>query len=238
MKKFLAIGLVASLTSVSFVAPASANNEGWGTIIGVIGGALAGDKIGKGDVGAVIIGAIAGGILGNAIGKRLDKNERKAYSRGYMDAMNSNRVGHRQKWSGRSHGGRNGYYGEFIIIRQGYHQQTRQVCNEYKSVVYDRNGYQKEVHQGYSCRTSTTWTEVDANYVVFGKPAARTMACRVMNARGEVFSGRGSNRQVALDRAFKNCFKVSRFCEDMTYRDWMSGDGPNAGSYRRCQRVN
>lgn len=235
VKKFLIAGLVAALASTSIVAPAYADNEGAGTIIGGLIGGIIGNQFGKGNgkVGATIIGAVIGGAIGNKIGRDMDKAERRAWSRAHRRALDGN-LNERYSWDGRSEGGRNGYRGEYVTVREGYHVETRQVCREYRSVIYDRYG-NKDVYSGYSCRTETTWTEVESTYVVF-RPvqSSRSVSCRVTNARGETFSARGSNRTVALEKAMNKCFDISRFCEGVEAWEWNDGYGPDARTYRRC----
>jgi hypothetical protein len=92
------------------------------------------------------------------------------------------------------------------------------LCREYQSVIYDRYG-NRDVYSGVSCRTQTTWTEVTYRDVSF-QPArserrSRGYECRVFNGRGVTFTGRASDPDTALDRAFDACYDAgSRICEE------------------------
>jgi len=86
MKKFVILGLLAAL-GTGVAAPAHAGDkEGFGLILGALGGGVAGHQFGqgKGNTWATAIGAVAGAVAGQSIGQSLDRadygyNNRSAY---------------------------------------------------------------------------------------------------------------------------------------------------------------
>ena len=166
LKKMAAIVLVASIGTQAVPTAALADNEGAGTIIGGILGAIVGNRFGRGGarVGATVVGAVVGAAIGRRVGQRMDDSDRRAWARAHRRCLEGN-MNRPYVWYGSEYGSRTGARGEFIVVREGYHVETRQVCREYKSVIYV-NG-EKEVYRGYACRAKTSWTEVSYNRIYF-----------------------------------------------------------------------
>ena len=161
-----AIVLIASIGSQAVPVTALANNKDAGTIIGGIFGAIVGSRFGRGGgrVGATIVGAVVGSAIGHRIGERMDDNDRRAWARAQRRCLDGE-YNRQYRWYGSEYGSDTGARGEFIVVREGYHVETRQVCREYRSVIWV-NG-EKEVRTGYACKTRTTWTEVPNTRVYF-----------------------------------------------------------------------
>ena len=171
MKKLQLISsaLVVSVAAQSFAFEAKANKEDAGTIIGGIIGGVIGNKFGRGGgrVGATIAGAVIGAVIGNKIGEAMDDADRRAWARAHRRCLDGNR-NKTVYWRGSEYGSETGARGEFEVIREGYHVETKTVCKEYRSVIWV-NGH-KEVTKGYACKTKTTtesWTEVSSKKVYF-----------------------------------------------------------------------
>ena len=192
---------------------ALADNEDAGTIIGGIIGGVIGNQFGRGSgrAGATIGGAVIGAIIGNRIGASMDEDDRREWARAHRRCLDG-RANETYRWGRRDSDAR----GEFVYVREGYHSRTRQVCREYRSVVY--YGGEREVTQGYACRTETTWRETPYREIYFGgemsgsRPEPRGYVCYARNGRGESFRARGYDRREARSRAMDRCYEYSRYC--------------------------
>ncbi|KYG64494.1 hypothetical protein AZI85_03510 [Bdellovibrio bacteriovorus] len=168
MKKKLVLGSLVVVSVVQYASPAFANKEIIGNIIGgVIGGGI-GTQIGKGNgnKAAIIIGAIAGTMIGGKLGRDMDEADRRACEEAQRRALR-NRLGEREDWDGRRHGGRSGARGSVTTTREGYNNRTGEYCREYNSVIYLNN--RSEETRGIACsRPDGSWYEVRETEVRFG----------------------------------------------------------------------
>jgi surface antigen len=124
-----------------------------GTLIGAVGGALAGSQFGsgKGQLAAVAIGALGGAWLGSEVGKSLDKADRMFLEQTRQTALEAGRAGQTSTW-------RNPDSGHAGTITPGrtYQTASRQDCREYYTTI-TIDGRQERA-MGRACRQADgTW---------------------------------------------------------------------------------
>lgn len=123
-----------------------APKQGAGTLLGAVGGALAGANVGKGRgrLVAVAAGTVMGAFLGREIGRSLDRADRIALGNAQNRAHFAP-VGQSIQWSNPD----SGNYGEIRPTREGQ-SNTGRYCREYQhSVVI--NGQTQQAY-GVACR--------------------------------------------------------------------------------------
>jgi surface antigen len=130
--------------------------ENTGTLLGAVGGALAGAAIGgrgAAGVGGAIAGAAIGGLIGNRIGASLDDEDRRRAYVAEMAAMEAEEAGGPYEW--RSPG--SGHYG--VIVPGPVYVERGARCRRYTHTIYI--GGRPEVVRGVACRNPDgTWTTV------------------------------------------------------------------------------
>lgn len=237
-QKLALVLLTATIASQSVVSVSYADSEDAGTIIGGILGGVIGNKMGNGRVGGTIAGAVIGAVIGNRIGADMDERDRREWARAHRRCLDDRRMT-TQRWRGHNED----TYGDFTVVREGYHYQTREVCREYRSVVYYRG--EREVTTGVACRSESTWREISASEVRFqdehnGQIEERSdrwnrnqnrfdyreerqensrfgerpnWVCYASNYRGEPFRAFGYSPREARRRVMDKCYNFSRNCE-------------------------
>ena len=133
-----------------------APKQGAGTLLGAVGGALAGSQIGKGRgrIIAVAAGTLAGAFIGNQIGQSLDRADRIALA-GAQRQAHLAPVGEPIQWSNPD----SGNYGEIIPTREGRSSSGR-YCREYQSSVVIND--QTQQAYGVACRQPDgSWQVID-----------------------------------------------------------------------------
>lgn len=142
-KTWLAVGIVASLGTQAL----AVDRDTIGTIIGGVIGGVIGSNVGQ-SRGAAIAGAVIGAVIGHEVGESLDKEERQAAHRAYLDSLNGP-IDRPVRWDARDHGGRSGNSGNFQATRE-FSDGRGYICRSYVSeTYYGRQVYRKE---GTSCR--------------------------------------------------------------------------------------
>mgnify|MGYP001175074940 CR=1 FL=1 len=115
-----------------------------GTLLGAIGGGLAGSQFGGGN-GRLIatgIGTLAGAMLGRSVGESLDRADELYLQRASYDAFET----------GSARGWQNPDSGNYGTVSPGYAYQSRggDYCREYQQTVYV-GGRSQEAY-GTACR--------------------------------------------------------------------------------------
>lgn len=127
--------------------------EGFGTLIGAGGGALAGSQIGggKGKLAAVAVGALLGAFVGNRIGQSLDRADKAAMQRSTVTALEHTPDHQFSSWNNPN----SKHYGNVQPIST-YRTPAGQYCREYIHTVYI--GGKTEKAYGEACRMPDgTW---------------------------------------------------------------------------------
>ena len=145
MKKVTAIILCA----FSLSACEGGSKEGFGTLMGALGGAMVGSAIsdnGRGGTGnGIVIGALAGGIIGNSIGRSLDEKDRRDMYRAQQVALESYPSGQSSTWYNPDSGNSGTY-----VPQPAQQNDAGQYCREYQQTV--TVGGKTETAYGKACR--------------------------------------------------------------------------------------
>jgi|TARA_B100002003_G_scaffold242391_1_gene265323 surface antigen len=141
----IAILTAAALLLSACITP-GAEKQGAGTLLGAVGGALAGSKVGKGrgQLVAVAAGTLLGAFLGGEIGRSLDRADRIALA-GAQQRAHAAPLGETIQWSNPD----SGNYGEIRPTREG-RSETGRYCREYQNSVVV-NGQTQQAY-GRACR--------------------------------------------------------------------------------------
>jgi len=120
--------------------------ENVGTLLGAIGGGVAGAQFGsgRGQLAAVAAGTLLGAVLGNQVGKSLDRADHLAMASAHSTAMTAP-VGETITWSNPD----SGNYGSTRTVREGT-SSSGAYCREYQSTV-TVGGKQQDAY-GTACR--------------------------------------------------------------------------------------
>ncbi|MBT3334573.1 MAG: glycine zipper 2TM domain-containing protein [Rhodospirillaceae bacterium] len=141
---------IAAITAAAVLLSAcittEAPKQGAGTLLGAVGGALAGSSIGKGRgrVVAVAAGTILGAFVGAEIGRSLDRADRMAMTNAQVEAYVAP-MGESIEWSNPD----SGHYGEVRTTREGQ-TNTGRYCREYQHSVVINDQVQQAY--GTACR--------------------------------------------------------------------------------------
>ena len=133
-----------------------APKQGAGTLLGAVGGALAGAQVGsgRGRIIAVAAGTILGAFAGGEIGRSLDRADRIAQSNAQEQAHFAP-VGEPIRWSNPDSGNR----GEIRATREG-RTAAGQYCREYQTNVVINDQVQQA--HGIACRQADgSWQVID-----------------------------------------------------------------------------
>jgi len=150
MKKIAAI--ILCVFTLSACEPGS--REGFGTFMGVIGGALIGSALsdggghhgrGGGDSAAIMFGALAGAAIGNSIGRSLDEADRIKMYQTQQAAFESYPSGQAATWYNPDTGNSGSY-----VPEPAYENTEGQYCREYQQTI--TIGGQVENAYGKACR--------------------------------------------------------------------------------------
>lgn len=145
--------IVVILCAVSLTACEPGSKEGFGTLLGALGGAVVGSAIAgngghhgrRGNGGAVIIGALAGAAIGNSIGKSLDRADRRAMYNARQAALENYPTGQQSTWYNPDTGNSGTYTPE-----PAYQSDNGRYCREYQQTV--TIGGQVQEAYGKACR--------------------------------------------------------------------------------------
>lgn len=142
-----------SLTAASFLLSGCANDgrgqkEGFGTLLGGIGGAVAGAQFGKGSgrVAMGAAGALLGAFVGNQIGQSLDKADAMYAQQAANRALETAPSGQAIAWKNPD----SGHSGSIAPIRTMQNPTTGQYCREYQQTI--NVGGQQQQAYGTACR--------------------------------------------------------------------------------------
>ncbi len=133
-----------------------APKQGAGTLLGAVGGALAGANVGKGRgrLVAVAAGTILGAYVGGQIGRSLDRADRIALANA-QERAHFAPVGEPIRWSNPD----SGHYGEVEATREGRTGSGR-YCREYQHSVVIGDKVQQAY--GVACRQPDgSWQVID-----------------------------------------------------------------------------
>ena len=121
--------------------------EGAGTLLGAVGGGLAGAQFGKGSgqMWAVGIGTLAGALLGREVGVSLDRADRQYMEQTAQQSLESNRSNQTSRWRNPDSGNQ----GSFTPT-ETYYTGDNRPCREYQQTV--TIGGRPEQVYGTACR--------------------------------------------------------------------------------------
>ena len=148
--------ITASAILLSACITTDAPKQGAGTLLGAVGGALAGSHIGKGRgrIIAVAAGTILGAFAGAEIGRSLDRADRVALANVQQQAHFAP-IGAPIRWSNPD----SGHHGEILATREGHTDRGR-YCREYQTSVVI--GDQMQQAYGVACRQPDgSWQVID-----------------------------------------------------------------------------
>ena len=154
MKKIIATGLtVLMLSACGPQGPGyDANNnmlnkQNVGTVLGGVGGAVLGSKIGKGsgNVAAIAAGTLLGAAVGNGVGASLDRQDMTYYNQSSQSALETARSGQVVTWTNPDSG-----HSGTITPTNTYQQADGSYCREYTQTV--RVSGRNQQAYGRACR--------------------------------------------------------------------------------------
>ena len=147
IRKLTAVGAAVVLTLTVAACEGQGQKQTAGTILGGVGGAVAGAQFGKGkgQLVATAAGTLLGAWLGSEIGKSLDNADRLAMERASSQALEANRSGQATTWRNPD----SGNYGTVTPIRT-VEAAPGQYCREYQQSV--TVGGKTEEAFGKACR--------------------------------------------------------------------------------------
>ncbi len=124
-----------------------------GTVLGGIGGGLAGNSLGKGkgNTAATIGGAILGGLAGSAIGQSMDRADQMYLSSSTQNSLEGTTTGTVSRWINPDSGNSG-----TITPTRTFQNTSGQYCREFNQTIVV--GGQKENAFGTACRqTDGSW---------------------------------------------------------------------------------
>lgn len=130
------------------------NKEQGGTLLGGIGGAVAGAQFGKGSgrLATTAAGALLGAVIGNHVGASLDKADRMYAERATNTALETAHSGQAVVWKNPD----SGHSGTITPIRTFQDTSSNQYCREFQNTV-TINGQPQQAY-GKACRMPDgTW---------------------------------------------------------------------------------
>lgn len=144
--RYIAIGLIAlSVTACE----QGGEKQTLGTLLGGVGGALAGSQVGKGkgQLVAVAAGTMLGAFLGSEIGKSLDKADRLALQQTTQRTLESGPSGNVVSWRNPDSGNSG-----TVTPQPSYQNASGQYCREYQQTITVDG--KTESAYGTACRQS------------------------------------------------------------------------------------
>jgi len=142
--RYIAIGLTALALAAC---EQGGQKQTLGTLLGGVGGAVAGAQVGggRGKLVAVAGGALLGALLGSEIGKSLDKADRLAMDRTTQRTLETAPSGNAVSWSNPDSGNSG-----TVTPRPSYQNASGNFCREYdQTIVVDGK---TETAYGTACR--------------------------------------------------------------------------------------
>ncbi|NQV59210.1 MAG: glycine zipper 2TM domain-containing protein [Alphaproteobacteria bacterium] len=142
--RFIAIGLIALSTAAC---QQGGEKQGVGTLLGAVGGALAGSQVGqgKGRLVAVAAGTLLGAFLGSEIGKSLDSADRLAMERTTQRTLETVPSGDAVNWRNPDSGNSG-----TVKPQPSYKNASGDFCREYEQTI--TVGGKTETAYGTACR--------------------------------------------------------------------------------------
>jgi len=118
-----------------------------GTLLGAVGGALAGSQVGggRGKIAAVAAGTLLGAYLGGEVGKSLDKADRLAMEQTTQRTLEAAPSGNTVSWNNPDSG-----HGGTVTPQPSYKNATGQFCREYEQTITVEG--KTETAYGTACR--------------------------------------------------------------------------------------
>jgi surface antigen len=140
----LTLGLAACNTTGS---SSSGNKQTAGTLLGAVGGAIAGAQIGKGKgrMAAVAAGTLLGAIVGNQVGQSLDRADRLAMEQTTQNTLEESPSGTTVNWSNPDSGNSG-----TVTPTKTYQTSAGNYCREFTQTV--QIGGRSEEAYGTACR--------------------------------------------------------------------------------------
>lgn len=154
MKNIKIAYILAGVLTLTACEPGS--KQGFGTLLGAIGGAAVGSAIGgnnhgTGKVIAVAMGTLAGAAIGSSIGKSLDRADRQAMAQNRQVVLETYPSGQTSTWHNPDSGNSGSYRPE-----PAYQDKTGTYCREYQQTI--TVGGKTEEAYGKACRQPDgTW---------------------------------------------------------------------------------
>jgi surface antigen len=138
------ISFVAFMMMVS--TPKIAYSQSLGEVIigigtGLLSGAICRELGASRDLQAFC--AIGGALIGVSAAREMNRQDAEAFSRAQDEAFRGD-VNRPYQWDARPSGSRSGVYGQIIIVDEGYHYQTREVCRVYQNRTHYGRGQVEE----------------------------------------------------------------------------------------------
>lgn len=154
MKKAKIALILAGVLTLTACEPGS--KQGFGTMLGAIGGAAIGSALGDNGDGAthffaVAAGTLAGAAIGSSIGKSMDNADRQAMARNRQVALETYPSGQTSSWYNPDSGNSGSY-----SPQPAYQDTTGAYCREYQQTI--TIGGKTEEAYGKACRQPDgTW---------------------------------------------------------------------------------
>ena len=142
--RLIAIGLIAlGLTACQ----QGGQKQTIGTLLGAVGGAVAGSQIGKGrgQLIAVAAGTLLGSLAGSEIGKSLDNADRIAMQQATQKSLEATPSGNSVSWRNPDSG-----HSGTVTPQPSYKNATGQYCREYEQTISVEG--RTETAVGAACR--------------------------------------------------------------------------------------
>ena len=161
MRKMMKAGVVAAMIAMLAGCAGMSQNETTGTILGGLGGAVAGSQFGKGrgNKAMTAIGAVIGAAAGAQIGRSMDQKSRERQAETAVTALERGEVGTAIRWDNPDNAGAPAH-GSTTVTKTGSNAQG-QACREYHQEVWI--GGKKEQAYGTACRDATgAWKIVES----------------------------------------------------------------------------
>ena len=119
------------------------NSESVGRVIGVVAGAVLGNRVGRGDgrILATVGGAVAGVLIGGNIGRQIDVNNQACIAK----ALEFAPVGQRIEWP-------NAANPQYAVVPGKVQQRGGQYCRQYDAEILSNGAWQPV--RGTACRRS------------------------------------------------------------------------------------
>jgi surface antigen len=210
-KNWCAFSLLAT-TAVTSVA--HADQQTWGTILGGVIGAVAGNSVGGGNgrIAATILGAGIGAALGNGIGESLDEKDKLEAENAYLRSLNGG-INEPYDWQGTHDPDNRGRFQTHTEFRNEYGYN----CRTYVSETWIHGQYDR--HEGTSCYyPDGSWREWTRETSSSPRPRyeRRRYTCVLRDDFGATYVGRAATRVQAEDAAAHQCsqYRNPRFCLD------------------------